>query len=310
MNNMFDIAGKVAVVTGGSGVLGSNIAEGLLKAGAKVIIIGAHQDRVDAALERLKAVSQDVAGTVCNVLDIESLRSVKDTVLSKWGRVDFLINAAGGNIPGGTLTVDQNIFDMKVEDLNKVVDLNLNGTVYPCLVFGEIMAKQQSGVIVNVSSMAAYESITRVPGYSMAKSAVENFTRWMAQEMAIKFSEKIRVNAIAPGFFIGNQNRAILINPDGSLTERSKKVIAKTPMRRFGDISELNGAVQFLCSDAASFITGATLAIDGGFSAFSGVRLQLQVNKVLASPTFGFIRTKNLVNSLTCQLVTKKKKTL
>ena len=174
MNNMFDIAGKVAVVTGGSGVLGSNIAEGLLKAGAKVIIIGAHQDRVDAALERLvdaalerlKAVSENVAGTVCNVLDIESLRSVKDTVLSKWGRVDFLINAAGGNIPGGTLTVDQNIFDMKVEDLNKVVDLNLNGTVYPCLVFGEIMAKQQSGVIVNVSSMAAYESITRVPGYS------------------------------------------------------------------------------------------------------------------------------------------------
>ena len=241
MNNMFDIAGKVAVVTGGSGVLGSNIAEGLLKAGAKVIIIGAHQDRVDAALERLKAVSENVAGTVCNVLDIESLRSVKDSVLSKWGRVDFLINAAGGNIPGGTLTVDQNIFDMKVEDL------------------------------VNVSSMAAYESITRVPGYSMAKSAVENFTRWMAQEMAIKFSEKIRVNAIAPGFFIGNQNRAILINPDGSLTERSKKVIAKTPMRRFGDISELNGAVQFLCSDAASFITGATLAIDGGFSAFSGV---------------------------------------
>ena len=248
MNNMFDITGKVAVVTGGSGVLGSNIAEGLLKAGAKVIIIGAHQDRVDAALERLKAVSDDVAGTVCNVLDIESLRSVKDTVLSKWGRVDFLINAAGGNIPGGTLTVDQNIFDMKVEDLNKVVDLNLYGTVYPCLVFGEIMAKQQSGAIVNVSSMAAYESITRVPGYSMAKSAVENFTRW-----------------------IGNQNRAILINPDGSLTERSQKVIAKTPMRRFGDISELNGSVQFLCSDAASFITGATLAIDGGFSAFSGV---------------------------------------
>ena len=238
MNEIFSIAGKVAVVTGGSGVLGSNIAEGFLRAGAKVIIIG---------------------------------NAVKDEVLAQWGRVDILVNAAGGNIPGGTLTVDQNIFDMKVEDLDKVVDLNLNGTVYPCLVFGEIMAKQQSGAIVNVSSMAAYESITRVPGYSMAKSAVENFTRWMAQEMAIKFSEKIRVNAIAPGFFIGNQNRAILINPDGSLTDRSKKVIAKTPMRRFGDISELNGAVQFLCSDAASFITGAVLAVDGGFSAFSGV---------------------------------------
>ena len=257
MNEIFSIAGKVAVVTGGSGVLGSNIAEGFLRAGAKVIIIGAHQERVDAAVERLKAIGSDVKGTVCNVLDIASLNAVKDEVLAQWGRVD--------------ITVDQNIFDMKVEDLDKVVDLNLNGTVYPCLVFGEIMAKQQSGAIVNVSSMAAYESITRVPGYSMAKSAVENFTRWMAQEMAIKFSEKIRVNAIAPGFFIGNQNRAILINPDGSLTDRSKKVIAKTPMRRFGDISELNGAVQFLCSDAASFITGAVLAVDGGFSAFSGV---------------------------------------
>lgn len=268
---MFDISGKVALVTGGSGVLGSNIAEGFLRAGAKVIIIGAHQERVDKALEHLKTISDSVWGVACNVLDMESLQAVKDKILAQWGRIDILVNAAGGNIPGGTLTVDQNIFDMKVADLNKVVDLNLYGSVYPCLVFGEIMAKQQSGSIVNVSSMAAYESITRVPGYSMAKSAVENFTRWLAQEMAIKFSEKIRVNAIAPGFFIGNQNRAILINPDGSLTDRSKKVIAKTPMKRFGDISELNGAVQFLCSDAASFITGAVLPVDGGFSAFSGV---------------------------------------
>ena len=271
MNNMFDITGKVAVVTGGSGVLGSNIAEGLLRAGAKVFIIGAHQDRVNAALERLEEISPDVTGDVCNVLDMESLHSIKDVVLAKWSQVDFLINAAGGNIPGGTLTVDQNIFDMKVEYLNKVVNLNLYGTVYPCLVFGEVMARQQRGAIVNISSMASYESITRVPGYSMAKSGVENFTRWLAQEMAIKFSEKIRVNAIASGFFIGNQNRAVLINPDGSFTERSLKVIAKTPMRRFGEISELNGSVQFLCSDAASFITGTTLVVDGGFSSFSGV---------------------------------------
>ena len=271
MNNLFDIEGRVAVITGGSGVLGSNIAEGFLKAGAKVIIIGAHQERVDAAVCRLNQISSEVWGITCNVLDIDSLKSVKQAILDKWQKIDILVNAAGGNIPGGTLTVDQNIFDMKVEDLNKVVDLNLYGTVYPCLVFGEIMAEQGYGSIVNVSSMAAYESITRVPGYSMAKSAVENFTRWLAQEMAIKFCEKIRGNAIAPGFFIGNQNRAILINPDGSLTERSQKVIAKTPMKRFGDISELNGAVQFLCSDAASFITGATLAVDGGFSAFSGV---------------------------------------
>ena len=238
MNSLFDVSGKVAVVTGGSGVLGSNISEGLLKGGAKVVVIGAHSDRVEKALERLRTTGGEVCGFTCNVLDMDSLREV---------------------------------FDMKVEDLNKVVDLNLNGTVYPCLVFGEVMAAQKSGSIINVSSMASYEAITRVPGYSMAKSAVENFTRWMAQEMALKFSEKIRVNAIAPGFFIGNQNRAVLINPDGSLTERSRKVIAKTPMKRFGDISELNGAVQFLCSEAASFITGVTLPIDGGFSSFSGV---------------------------------------
>lgn len=270
MNEMFTIANKIAVVTGGSGVLGSNISEGFLRAGAQVIIIGAHPERVNAAVERLKTAGS-VEGFTCNVLDIDSLKAVREQILGRYGRIDILVNAAGGNIPGGTLTPDQNIFDMQVADLDKVVDLNLNGTVYPCLVFGEVMARQQSGSIVNVSSMAAYESITRVPGYSMAKSAVENFTRWLAQEMALKFSEKIRVNAIAPGFFIGNQNRAILINPDGSLTDRSKKVIAKTPMRRFGDIAELNGAVQFLCSPAASFITGAVLPVDGGFSAFSGV---------------------------------------
>jgi NAD(P)-dependent dehydrogenase (short-subunit alcohol dehydrogenase family) len=147
----------------------------------------------------------------------------------------------------------------------------MNGTVYPSYVFGKVMADQGKGSIVNISSMAAYSAITRVPGYSAAKSAVTNFTQWLATEMALKFGDGIRVNAIAPGFFIGDQNRAILINPDGSLTERSIKVIAKTPMKRFGDINELNGAVQFLCSDAASFITGALLPIDGGFSAFSGV---------------------------------------
>ena len=209
MNSLFDVSGKVAVVTGGSGVLGSNISEGLLKAGAKVAVIGAHFDRVEKALERLRTTGGEVCGFTCNVLDMDSLREVKEKVLAQWGRVDILVNAAGGNIPGGTLTETQHVFDMKVEDLNKVVDLNL--------------------------------------------------------------SEKIRVNAIAPGFFIGNQNRGVLINPDGSLTERSRKVIAKTPMRRFGDISELNGAVQFLCSEAASFITGVTLPIDGGFSSFSGV---------------------------------------
>ena len=270
MNELFDIAGKVAIVTGGSGVLGSNISRSLLEAGVKVFIIGGHQENVDKVLEEFSSLGE-VKGAACNVLDIEQVKKVKDEVLNLWGKIDILVNAAGGNIPGGTISDDKSIFDMKVEDMNKVVDLNLNGSVYPCLVFGEVMSKQGYGSIINVSSMATFAALTRVPGYSIAKSGIEIFTKWLAMEMATKFSEKIRVNAIAPGFFIGNQNRAVLINPDGSLTERSKKVLAKTPMKRFGDIKELNGAVQFLCSDAASFITGVVLPIDGGFSSFSGV---------------------------------------
>ncbi len=270
MNELFNIAGKVAIVTGGSGVLGSNISRSLLEAGAKVFIIGAHKESVDKVLNEFSSLGE-IKGVPCNVLDMEELNKVKEMVISQWSKIDILVNAAGGNIPGGTLTEGQTIFDMKINDMNKVIDLNLNGSVYPCLVFGEVMAKQGYGSIINVSSMATFAALTRVPGYSIAKSGIEIFTKWMAMEMATKFSEKIRVNAIAPGFFIGNQNRAVLINPDGSLTDRSQKVLAKTPMKRFGDIKELNGAVQFLCSDAASFITGVVLPIDGGFSSFSGV---------------------------------------
>jgi len=202
---------------------------------------------------------------------MEELRAARKTIIEKWGRIDILVNTAGGNLPGATLTTEQTVFDMKIKDFNEVTDLNLNGTVYPCLVFGEVMADQKSGSIINISSMATMASITRVPGYSVAKSGVEIFTKWLAMEMATKFGERVRVNAIAPGFFIGEQNRKVLINPDGSLTDRSLKVIANTPMRRFGDINELNGAVQFLCSDAASFITGIVIPVDGGFSTFSGV---------------------------------------
>ena len=270
MNEIFDIAGKVAVITGGSGVLGSNIARSFLQAGVKVFIVGAHQERVSKMLAELEPLGE-AGGKACNVLDMDELRRLRGDILTRWERVDILVNAAGGNIPGGTLTQEQTVFDMKVADLNKVVDLNLYGSVYPCLVFGEVMAKQRQGSIVNVSSMASFSAITRVPGYSIAKSGIEIFTKWLATEMALKFNERIRVNAIAPGFFIGHQNRAVLINPDGTLTERSRKVLAKTPMKRFGDISELNGIVQFLCSDAASFMTGTVIPVDGGFSAFSGI---------------------------------------
>ncbi|WP_069659789.1 SDR family oxidoreductase [Arcticibacter eurypsychrophilus] len=270
-NNLFDISGKVAVVTGAGGVLGGSIALSLMKAGVKVVATDIRQENLDARVAELKKIHEDVIGVAGNVLDINNLRELAQTVQAKWGTIDILVNCAGGNIPGATLREDQNVFDMKIEDWEKVTNLNSNGTVYPCLAFGEIMAQQGSGSIINISSMATYSAITRVPGYSVAKTGINIFTQWLATELALKFGEKVRVNALAPGFFIGDQNRAVLINPDGSYTERSVKVLARTPMNRFGDISELNGAIQFLCSDAASFITGVILPVDGGFTAFSGV---------------------------------------
>lgn len=271
MNESFSIKGKVAIVTGAGGVLGGSIAKSFLEAGAKVVAIDIHEENLNKRVAELTEYGSDVIGVVGNVLDIESLENVANEVLSKWGKIDILLNIAGGNLPGATLLPDQEFFDMKISDWDKVTSLNLNGTVFPSMVFGKVMSKQKSGNIINMSSMAAYSAITRVPGYSVAKTGISNFTQWLAMEMAMKYGDGIRVNALAPGFFIGDQNRAVLINPDGSLTDRSKKVLAKTPMGRFGDISELNGAVQFLCSDAASFITGVVLPVDGGFSSFSGV---------------------------------------
>ncbi len=268
---MFELTGKVAVVTGGGGVLGGSIATSLIEAGVKVAILDIRKENVDAKVEELKALGGDAIGIVSSVLDMDELKQAKEELLAKWGHVDILINTAGGNLPGATLTEEQTVFDMKIDDFQRVTDLNLNGTVYPSLVFGEAMAERGEGSIITISSMATYSAITRVLGYSVAKTGINIFTQWMAMEMAMKFNEKVRVNAIAPGFFIGDQNRKVLINPDGSYTERSKKVLARTPMKRFGDIKELNGAVQFLCSDAASFITGVILPVDGGFSSFSGV---------------------------------------
>jgi NAD(P)-dependent dehydrogenase (short-subunit alcohol dehydrogenase family) len=271
MNELFSIKGKVAVITGAGGVLGGSIAKHFVQQGAKVAVLDIRQEQLDARVAELRAESGEVIGLLGNVLDVAALEKVAADIVAQWGRIDILLNIAGGNMPGATLEASQPVFEMKIADWEKVTNLNLNGTVYPSLVFGKVMAAQKSGAIVNVSSMAAYSAITRVPGYSAAKSAVANFTQWLAAEMALKFGDKVRVNAIAPGFFIGDQNRAVLINPDGSLTERSEKVLAKTPMKRFGDIVELNGTVQFLCSDAAGFVTGALIPVDGGFSSFSGV---------------------------------------
>jgi NAD(P)-dependent dehydrogenase (short-subunit alcohol dehydrogenase family) len=271
MKDMFSIKDKVAVITGAGGVLGGSIAKSFAQTGAKIVVLDIRQENLDARVQEIKAAGGRAIGFICNVLDINSLEETAKKIVETWGTIDILVNCAGGNVPGATLEPSQTIFDMKIDDWEKVINLNQNGTVYPCLVFGKVMAGQKKGSIINISSMATYSALTRVPGYSVAKTGINIFTKWLATELAQKFGEGIRVNAIAPGFFIGDQNRSVLINPDGSLTDRSKKVLAKTPMGRFGDITELNGAVQFLSSDAASFITGAILPIDGGFSAFSGV---------------------------------------
>lgn len=267
---LFNLENRVAVITGGGGVLAAKMAEGLIKSGAKVILLDLKQESTEKPIQDLSAFGE-ITGMACNVLDKAMLESVKNKILSDFGRIDILINTAGGNMPGATISPEQTIFDMKMDDFDKVTNLNLNGSVLPSLVFGKVMAEQGQGSIINMSSMAVDRVITRVVGYSASKAAITNFTRWMAVEMAQKFGDGIRVNALAPGFFIGKQNKLLLTNNDGSYTDRGNTIIKNTPMNRFGDAEELIGATLFLSSDAAKFITGVVLPVDGGFSAFSGV---------------------------------------
>lgn len=271
IEDLFDIRNRVYILTGGGGVLAGAIGEGLARAGARVVLLDIRLANAQERAEKIIAAGGKALALESNVLDVNVLEYTKDIILQHYGRIDGLINLAGGNMPGATISPEKTIFDLQIPDFEKVLALNLNGTVYPSLVFGKVMAENRSGVIINISSMAAYRAITRVVGYSAAKAAVSNFTRWMAMEMAFKFGDGLRVNAIAPGFFIGDQNRALLINPDGSYTERGKKVIAQTPMGRFGEPEELIGAVIYLCSDASKFVTGVVLPVDGGFEVYSGV---------------------------------------
>ncbi|RIV43444.1 SDR family oxidoreductase [Flagellimonas pelagia] len=270
-NTLFDISNKVILITGGTGVLGGSMAEYLLSEGAKIVLLGQTENKVKNKVMGLKESYSDVLGFSGSVLDKHFLEDVKRKVVQEWGRIDVLINAAGGNMPGAVIGEGQTIFDLQMEDFRKVSELNLDGSVIPSLVFGKQMTDQGHGCILNISSMAATRALTRVVGYSASKAAIDNFTKWMATELALKFGEGLRVNAIAPGFFISNQNQKLLLNEDGSYTDRGKKIIDNTPMKRFGNADELHGAVHWLISDAASFVTGAIIPIDGGFSAFSGV---------------------------------------
>jgi len=269
--DLFNIEDKIILITGGGGVLGGEMASYLLENGATVVILDYKEEIVNNAIERLQKVSDTVFGFVCNVLEESSLQDISDKIIQQFGKIDILINAAGGNMPGATIGENQTIFDVKIDDFKKVVDLNLFGSILPSLVFGKEMVKSKQGVIINISSMTAQSAITRVVGYSASKAAIDNFTKWLSVELSLKYGDGLRVNAIAPGFFIGNQNRDLLLNKDGSYTDRGNTIIKNTPMKRFGEAEELNGSIHYLCSEASKFITGVVIPIDGGFSAFSGV---------------------------------------
>jgi len=271
LDDLFGLKGKVVLITGGAGVLASEMAKGLGMSGCRIVILDLRSEPAEARAGELKNDGIEAIGIGASVLEKDDLLVAREKVITEFGSIDILINAAGGNMPGATIGPEQTFFDLKLDDLKKVMDLNFIGSVLPSQVFGETMADQGKGAIINISSMAAGPSITRVMGYSASKAGISNFTRWLAVEMARKFGEGIRVNAIAPGFFIGEQNRRLLTNEDGSFTERGMDVIRKTPMGRFGEARELIGAVLYLAGDSSGFVTGVVLPVDGGFSAFSGV---------------------------------------
>lgn len=268
---LFSLKGQVAVVTGGTGVLGGMMARGLAQAGAKVVVVGRRQAQAEAVAQEIEAEGGTALALPADVLERSQLEAVRETVLEQWGRLDLLVNAAGGNMPQATLTPGYSFFNLPVEGLDQVISLNLQGTLLPSQVFGEAMAQAGQGCIVNISSMSAQRAMTRVVGYGIAKAAVENATRWLAIELARSFGSRLRVNAIAPGFFIGEQNRALLVNEDDSLTMRGQLVIDHTPAGRFGQAEELISTLVWLCSPGASFVNGIVVPVDGGFSAFSGV---------------------------------------
>ena len=275
----FSLEGKVAVVTGGTGVLGGAMARGLAAAGAKVAILGRREAKAHEVADAIAAAGNNAMPLPADVLDEDSLRAARQKLLDNWGGVDILINAAGGNRPDATVFGDITFFNVPRFALEGVVGLNFTGTVLPIQTFGEPMAEQGKGSIINISSMAAQKVLTRVMGYSAAKAAVDNLTRWLAVDLAEKHGAGLRVNAIAPGFFLGEQNRALLIKEDPahgapdspSLTERGQQIVDHTPMGRFGEPDELVGAATWLASDASSFVTGIVVPIDGGFSAASGI---------------------------------------
>ncbi|CAN5892456.1 SDR family oxidoreductase [soil metagenome] len=272
--DLFSLRGKVAVVTGATGVLGGERARSLARSGARVAVLGRRAEKARRVAAEIENERGGALALAADVLVKGQLEEARNALLSHWGRVDILVNAAGGNVPEATLTDDVSVFDLPEDALRQVIDLNFLGTLLPCQVFGAAMVEgdtEPEGCIVNISSMAASRPLTNVVGYSAAKAAAENLTRWLAVELSRSHGPGLRVNAIAPGFFLGEQNRAMLVNEDGSPTERGQKIVEHTPAARFGEPNELTSTLIWLCSPASAFVNGIVVPVDGGFSAFSGV---------------------------------------
>ena len=267
--NIFDIQDKVIAITGGYGILGAQMAEYLAEQGAKVVILGRSKEKGEALAEKIRLAGNDAAFFVSDVLNKTNLEENREAIVRKYGKIDVLINAAGGNMAGATIPPDKTIFDIDVSAFRDVIELNLFGTVLPTLVFAKAMVDNGKGNIINIASESSFRPLTRVMGYGVAKAAVANYTKYMAGELSLNFGDNFRVNAIAPGFFITEQNRSLLLNPDGSYTDRAKSIMAHTPFRRFGESDELLGSIHYLVSDASGFVNGSILIVDGGFDSFT-----------------------------------------
>ena len=271
MENNYSLKGKVIVVTGGTGILGNSFINGIVEAGGAVGILGRNKEVAEERADAINKNGGQAIALVADVLDEASLKAAKETLLAHFGRVDGLVNGAGGNMPEGVLQPDEDILKMNLDGMKKVLDLNLWGTLLPTQVFGEAIAKTGRGSIVNISSMNSKRAITKVLGYNMGKAAVDCYNQWFAVELANRYGDAIRMNALAPGFFLTEQNRNLLTKPEGGYTPRGELVIKQTPFKRFGNPDELIGALVWLLSDASAFVTGSMICVDGGFSIFGGV---------------------------------------
>lgn len=267
----FSLRNHVVVVTGATGVLGKAFVDALAEAGAKIAVLGRNTEKLQERVEAIEAKGAEALAIQVDVLNEENVIKAKDEILARWGTINGLVNAAGGNIPGATIQPDQNLFDHDVKDTLKAIELNLYGTIIPTHIFGRVIAESGKGSIINISSLAASRPITRVLGYTVAKHGVDGYTKWMSVELALRYGDKVRVNAIAPGVFLTEQNRNLLMDSNGAYSDRAQKFINGMPFQRLGEPDELKGTLVYLLSDASALVTGETIFVDGGFNSWCGV---------------------------------------